>query len=72
MNVRREAILWSITVTTAIVLGLAVVWVAIILAFSWPDLAPLHFAAVPYSQDDYSAEQPGAARLNPLDPALAG
>src|SRR5689334_15139893 len=70
MNTRRETLLWSLTILMAIALGLTVVWVAITLAFSQPNIAPLYFAAIPYSQDDYSAEAVGAARLSPLDPAL--
>jgi hypothetical protein len=70
MNPRREAMLWSISITGSIVLGLVVVWGAIVLAFDQPDLAPLHFAAASYRQDDYSAEVAGAVRFNPLDPGL--
>ena len=70
MNKRREAILWSMAIAAAIVLGLVVVWAAIALAFSRLNLAPLYFDAAPYRQDDYSAEGEDVARLNPLDPAL--
>src|SRR5438128_456292 len=70
MNTRREAILWSIAIAAAIALGLAVVWVAIVLAFSRPNLAPLYFASAPYRQDDYSADDTNAAQISPLDPAL--
>ncbi|PKN95264.1 MAG: hypothetical protein CVU44_00875 [Chloroflexi bacterium HGW-Chloroflexi-6] len=70
MNMRHEAILWSRAIAVAIVLGLAVVWAVIALAFSRPNLAPLYFAAAPYRQDDYSAEGEYVMRLNPLDPAL--
>jgi hypothetical protein len=70
MNMRHEALLWSIAITAAIALGLIVVWGAIALAFSRPNFAPLYFAAAPYRQDDYSAEDMDAVRLNPLDPSL--
>ncbi len=70
MNMRREAVLWSLTIVIAIMLGLAVVWVAVALAFSRPNLAPLYFSAAPYRQDDYSAEGVNSGRFNPLDPAL--
>jgi hypothetical protein len=70
MTLRQEAVLWSIAITAAIVLGLTVVWAAIALAFSQPNLAPLYFAAAPYRQDDYSAEDVNLVRLNPLDPNL--
>ncbi|HET7143241.1 MAG TPA: hypothetical protein VFI68_04395 [Anaerolineales bacterium] len=70
MNKRREAMLWSITITSAIALGLVVVWMAITMAFGQQNLAPLHFVAAPYRQDDYSAESQDMVRLNPLDENL--
>ncbi len=70
MNMRREAVLWSMAIVAAIALGLVVVWAAIALAFNQPNLAPLYFAAAPYRQDDYSAEGADAGRLSPLDPGL--
>ena len=70
MNKKREAILWSMMITTSIMLGLIVVWGAIVLAFSQTVLAPLYFVAAPYHQDDYSAEGVNAVRFNRLDPAL--
>jgi hypothetical protein len=69
MNMRREAMLWSMAIAIAIALGLMVVWVAIALAFSRPNLEPLYFASAPYRQDDYSAEDVNSGRLSPLDPA---
>jgi hypothetical protein len=70
MNMRREAMIWSIAITAAIALGLVVVGGAIALTFSRPNFAPLYFAAAPYRQDDYSAEGVETVRLNPLDPSL--
>ena len=70
MNKRREAMLWSITITSAIVLGLVVVWMAIAIAFGQQNLAPLHFVAASYRQDDYSIESVDTLRLNPLDESL--
>lgn len=67
---RREAVLWSLAIAAAIILGLVVIWAAIALAFGQPNLAPLYFSAAPYRQDDYSAENVTTARLNPLDPNL--
>lgn len=62
--------LWSITITSAIALGLVVVWMAIALAFGQQNLAPLHFVAAPYRQEDYSIESVDTLRLNPLDESL--
>lgn len=62
--------LWSITITSAIVLGLVVVWMAIAIAFGQQNLAPLHFVAASYRQDDYSIESVDTLRLNPLDESL--
>ena len=70
MNKKREAILWSMMVTISVVLGLIVVWGAVVLAFRQTVLAPLYFVAAPYHQDDYSAEGVNAVRFNRLDPAL--
>jgi hypothetical protein len=70
MNVRREAILWSITIISAIALGLIVVWAAIVLAFRRPNQVALYYSVAPYRQDDYSAESLDTPRLNPLDPNL--
>ena len=70
MNRQREAILWGAAITASIALGLIVVWAAIALAFSQPVPVTLYFVAVPYRQDDYSAEGADIARLNPLDPSL--
>ena len=70
MNIKREAILWSMMIATAVMLGLIVVSGAIVLAFHQTVLAPLYFVAAPYYQDDYSAEGVDAVRFHPLDPAL--
>src|SRR5689334_23189121 len=70
MNMRHEAIVWSLAVGAAVILALAVVWGAIALAFSRPNLEPLYFSATHYRQDDYSAEGADTMRLSPLDPAL--
>jgi uncharacterized membrane protein YgcG len=70
MNMRREAMIWSIAITASIALGLVVVWAAITFAFGRQNFAPLYYVAAPYSQDDYSAEGVDSARLNPLDSSL--
>jgi hypothetical protein len=70
MNMRREATLWSITVSAAVATGLAVIWAAIALAFSQPNRAPLYFAVAAYRQNDYSADSVDVVRLEPLDPGL--
>ena len=70
MNMRREAMLWSVAITAAVALGLVVVWAAIALAFRQLNFMPLYYVAASYSQDDYSAEGVNSARLNPLDPSL--
>src|SRR5690242_257316 len=70
MNMQREAVLWGLAIATAMAVGLIVVWSAIELAFSRPNLAPLYFSITRYRQDDYSTESEDAALLSPLDPGL--